>query len=162
MQRRVERNKIWLTISVWPRSLMLQALLNLGPSVSQLIQNVGLETEQIRGWCAETIGRGKFELISIKRENKSVCGIFLFINYESMLLSILLSILAESSTLSSRSTIQPDPFKEFNGPSGPTDPLYIQNYCCTWSRYYKILKWPQKEIRYQKILTIGPFQTLFL
>ena len=49
MQRRVERNKIWLTISVWPRSLMLQALLNLGPSVTQLIQNVGLETEQIRG-----------------------------------------------------------------------------------------------------------------
>ena len=49
MQRRVERNKIGLTISVWPRSLMLQALFNLGPSVTQLIQNVGIETEQIRG-----------------------------------------------------------------------------------------------------------------
>ena len=49
MQRRVERNKMRLTVGVWSRSLMLQALFNLGPSVLQLIQNVGPETEQIRG-----------------------------------------------------------------------------------------------------------------
>ena len=48
---------------------MSQALFNLCYSVLQLIQNVGLEKEQIRGWCAKTIRWGKFEIIQIKREN---------------------------------------------------------------------------------------------
>ena len=38
VQSWVECNKVWFTVGVWSRSLILQALFNLGPSVLQFIK----------------------------------------------------------------------------------------------------------------------------